>query len=54
MKFSILAVVAAVMAPAVMAVQQPLKPVVVTYPNNTPDAVMNSAMEAIVRAVGVP
>ncbi|KAF2274168.1 uncharacterized protein EI97DRAFT_435277 [Westerdykella ornata] len=48
----LLSVLVAILATFAMAVAPPLKRVIVSYPNETPQSVVDEAMEAIVKAGG--
>jgi len=51
MKFTILSILAFITV--VMAAAQPQKSVIVSYPNDTPDNIVDQAKEAILAAGGV-
>ena len=51
MKFTILSILAFVTV--VMAAAQPQKAVIVSYPNDTPDSIVDQAKEAILAAGGI-
>ncbi len=51
MKFTILSILTFITV--VLAAAQPQKSVIVSYPNDTPDSIVNQAKDAIVAAGGV-
>jgi hypothetical protein len=50
MKFTILSILALITV--VMAAAQPQKAVIVSYPNDTPDSIVNQAKDAIIASGG--